>query len=405
MGSVNSRDGRLYLDFRYKGIRCREQTRLADTASNRQRMTKLLAMLEQQMRAGTFDYGHHFPNSPKVEFFRHIDLLSRRHASGGRMLFDRFAGQWLEEKRVEWRQSQYETVEGILRCHLLPALGNTPVAAVTKQEILALRLRLCEPDVQTGRGLSPSRINHIMTYLRLILNEAAERFGYESPWRNIKALPMPRAQVQPFSLEEVQRILARVRPDFRPYYTVRFFTGMRTGEIDGLSWENVDFAGRLIHIHQALVRGKLGPTKTGGSHRSIAMSQRVYDALREQWAYSGKKSAFVFCARNGEPLNHRNVTRRVWYPLLAMLELEKRNPYQSRHTAATLWLAAGESPEWIARQLGHANTSMLFRVYSRYVPNLMGRDGAAFEQLLGDKAMPLDDDEAWLDEDESEEVL
>lgn len=48
---------------------------------------------------------------------------------------------------------------------------------------------------------------------------------------------------------------------------------------------------------------------------------------------------------------------------------------------------------------------MLFRVYSRYVPNLMGRDGAAFEQLLGDKAMPLDDDEAWLDEDESEEVL
>ena len=47
-----------------------------------------------------------------------------------------------------------------------------------------------------------------------------------------------------------------------------------------------------------------------------------------------------------------------------------------------MWLASGESPEWIARQLGHSNTEMLFRVYSRYVPNLTRRDGSAFERLL-----------------------
>ena len=44
--------------------------------------------------------------------------------------------------------------------------------------------------------------------------------------------------------------------------------------------------------------------------------------------------------------------------------------------------AAGESPEWIARQLGHTTTEMLFRVYSRYVPNLTRRDGSAFERLI-----------------------
>jgi len=44
--------------------------------------------------------------------------------------------------------------------------------------------------------------------------------------------------------------------------------------------------------------------------------------------------------------------------------------------------AACVSPEWIARQMGHANTEMLFRVYSRYVPNLTRRDGSAFENLL-----------------------
>ena len=48
----------------------------------------------------------------------------------------------------------------------------------------------------------------------------------------------------------------------------------------------------------------------------------------------------------------------------------------------TLWLAAGENPEWIARQMGHTTTEMLFRVYSRFVPNLTRQDGSAFDRLL-----------------------
>ncbi|MFO0325217.1 MAG: site-specific integrase, partial [Burkholderiales bacterium] len=43
---------------------------------------------------------------------------------------------------------------------------------------------------------------------------------------------------------------------------------------------------------------------------------------------------------------------------------------------------AGENPEWIARQMGHSTTEMLFRVYSRFVPNLTRRDGSAFERLI-----------------------
>ena len=59
-----------------------------------------------------------------------------------------------------------------------------------------------------------------------------------------------------------------------------------------------------------------------------------------------------------------------------------RRPYETRHTAATLWLASGEAPEWIARQMGHSNTKMLFEIYSRFVPNLTRQDGSAFERLL-----------------------
>ena len=188
--------------------------------------------------------------------------------------------------------------------------------------------------------------------------------------------------MQPFTLQEVKLIIDSVRPDFRNYYTVRFFTGMRTGEIDGLKWKYVDFDRRQILVRETVVYGEDDYTKTDASQRDIAMSQPVCDALQKQYRATGAMSEYVFCNLQGLPIEHNNVTKRVWYPLLSVLGLERRRPYQTRHTAATLWLAAGEAPEWIARQMGHANTEMLFKVYSRYVPNLTRRDGSAFEQLL-----------------------
>lgn len=112
------------------------------------------------------------------------------------------------------------------------------------------------------------------------------------------------------------------------------------------------------------------------------MSQPVFEALRRQHQVTGAAGGYVFCNRNGNPFEHNNITKRVWYPMLRHLKLPKRRPYQTRHTAATLWLASGENPEWIARQLGHANTQMLFTVYSRFVPNLTRQDGSAFERMV-----------------------
>jgi len=57
--------------------------------------------------------------------------------------------------------------------------------------------------------------------------------------------------------------------------------------------------------------------------------------------------------------------------------------YETRHTFASWALAAGESPEWVARTLGHVNTAMVYRTYGRYIPNLTRQDGSAFERLYG----------------------
>lgn len=230
--------------------------------------------------------------------------------------------------------------------------------------------------------MSASRINHVMTSVSQILSEAADRFNFTTPFQNIKRLRIKKTDVHPFTLEEVELILKYCRPDFRNYFATKFFTGMRPGEIHGLKWKYVDLGKRIITIRETVVEGYEETPKTAGSNRDIRISPQVYEALKAQLEVTGNRSAYVFANANGGPLTNRNMSNRVWYPLLRSLGLKPRTPYQTRHTFATLMLAAGESPEWIAFQMGHSSTEMLFKVYSRYVPNLTRQDGSAFERML-----------------------
>ena len=383
MASIRVREqtGKLFFDFRYRNKRCREQTALDDTPANRRKLEGILKKIEAEITLGTFEYARYFPGSSNARKFTEADAPKAMAMRYTTPLFSDFADTWFAEMQAQWRRSHVDTVEITLRAYLKPAFGDKEVGSITKAEILSFRSHLAKVRNGKGKPLSAERINHIMTPLRMILNEAADRHEFTSPYQGIKSLKVPRTDVEPFTVEEVRLILQTVREDYRNYYTVRFFTGMRTGEIDGLQWQFIDFERRQILVRQSLVKDELVYTKNDGSFRSIDMSGPVYEALLAQKKATGQFE-YVFCSRNGSPLTHRNVTQRVWYPLLRHLGLRQRRPYQTRHTAATLWLAAGEAPEWIARQMGHTTTEMLFRVYSRYVPNLTRRDGSAMERLL-----------------------
>ena len=284
---------------------------------------------------------------------------------------------------MSWRRSYSITQRGALDKYLIPFFGEKEVGQITKADTLAFRASLAKVPVRkSSKTLSNRRVNSVMKPLRQILNEAGDRFEFTSAFRNIKPLKIKRSDVMPFTLDEVQRILTTARPDYRNYFTVRFFTGMRTGEVHGLKWKYIDFERRLILVRESIVLNEEDGLKTDGSMRDIQMTEMVFEALQSQFRATGPLSEFVFCTRGGKPINNQNFLNRVWAPLLRHLELQHRRAYQMRHTAATLWLASGEAPEWIARQLGHTSTEMLFRVYSRYVPNLTRRDGSAMERLL-----------------------
>lgn len=389
--TVRKETGKLVIDFTYRSVRCREQTALPDTPQNRKRVQSVIDGIKKAQSLGQFQYRTFFPDSALASRFdtepvKVGDAPSEELKAPATPTFRSFANQWVDEHSIEWRRSHIRSLLSTINGRLIPFFGDKAVGNITKSDILAFRTALAKVPGRGGKdGLSAKRINEIIGALSQILEEAADRFQFTSPTTGIKRLRLRRTDVNPFNLSEVQQIIDTVRADYKNYFVSRFFTGMRTGEIHGLKWKYVDFDRRQILVRETFVLGEDEYTKTDASQRDIQMSQPVFEALQEQYKATGRLSEYVFCNLQGQPLDNKNFSDRVWYPLLRHLGYTLRRPYQMRHTAATLWLAAGEAPEWIARQLGHASTQMLFRVYSRYVPNLTRQDGSAMERLLASR--------------------
>ena len=415
MGSIRTRaeSNALFFDFRYRGIRCKELTKLKPTKANIFRLEAIMKTIQKEINEETFSYRNYFPNSKRADLFESAtpsitpvtneELVAGAQVAAQEMRntgakqaivnidgmpsFSEFSDLWFTERQLDWKRSTQSKVKDILIKHLIPRFRGRRVHEISKADILSYRGVLAKAD-EDGKSLSATRINGILNILNQILAEAADRHDFVSGFRGIKPLRVPKTKIDPFSLMEVGQILEGAPAEFKPYLTAAFFTGMRTSELLGLTWECVDLDRAQLTISQAWVAGGLDSTKTSGSERTIDLSTPVINALTAQRkSRESIKSDYVFCASNGKPFNRHNFANRIWHPLLTELKIKRRRPYQTRHTAATLWLASGENPEWIARQMGHTSTRMLFTTYSRYVPNLTRKDGSAFEQLLNSQLL------------------
>ena len=295
---VHKPNGALFFDFRYLEKRCREYTLLTDNQANRKKLQKVLDKIESEIACGTFVYANFFPESKALKHLakqaqvqmaqtataQAVETVVNEKADAvvsTRPLFKDFANQWFGERSIEWRRSHIRSLISTLNGHLIPHFGSMVVGSITKSDVLEFRTLLGKVKGRGDKdGLSSKRINEIMGLLRQIINEAADRFEFTSPMLNIKKLRQRKIDVEPFCFVDVQRILATVRADYKNYFTTRFFTGMRTGEVHGLKWKYVDFDLRIIMVRETFVLGEDEYTKTDRSQRDIQMSQPVFDALK-----------------------------------------------------------------------------------------------------------------------------
>ena len=113
------------------------------------------------------------------------------------------------------------------------------------------------------------------------------------------------------------------------------------------------------------------------------MTPVMFDAMEKQKRiYDQFNGEYFFCNTIGGLVKPSNLRRNVWLPALKKAGLKIREMKQTRHSFATLALSCGENPLWIAKIMGHRNTDMIIRVYSKYVENAAGsKDGTAFDGI------------------------
>ncbi len=119
--------------------------------------------------------------------------------------------------------------------------------------------------------------------------------------------------------------------------------------------------------------------KTYESHRRLQLRPTLQKILNRQKDLTlGFQSPYVFINTQGRPILQDKL-RELWSRKMKKSDLLYRRMYETRHTFAFWALALGETPEWVARTLGHVDTSMVYNTYGRYIPNLTKLDGSALE--------------------------
>lgn len=292
-----------------------------------------------------------------------------------------FAALWFDHMSVAWRPGTQASVRSILDAHLLPAFGSRAVDDFGRADVLALRAALARGLTPAGKPRSPRRVNRVMAVLAQLLAERERQLGIASPCRELRALPTRRTRIKPFSLSELI-LLAQAAPlHLSDYILVRGLTGLRSGEANGMRWDQVDWETGTITISAARVRGCQVLPKNQFSERVIPMMPAVLDAMLRQWVRTGLAGGFVFQTTRCCPIDTGNFARRDWPLALTRANLPYRAPEQLRHTAASLMLSAGEAPQFVANTLGHSDCRMLFATYTRWIPAALGRpDGQAIAQ-------------------------
>jgi integrase len=111
--------------------------------------------------------------------------------------------------------------------------------------------------------------------------------------------------------------------------------------------------------------------------REVVLFPHALDALQNQKAYTLLHSERVFHnPRTNKPWETDQQTRKTaWRPALIKANLRYRNPYQTRHTWASMLLSGGDNPWWVANQLGHETIEMIMRHYGKWIPASSKKQG------------------------------
>ncbi len=193
-------------------------------------------------------------------------------------------------------------------------------------------------------------------------------------------------------------------------YALILETGLRTGELIGLTWDAIDFEKRTLTVNKTLeYRHKqgywrVGPPKTPESYRTIPLTNRAYEILKALWdnrkhrktspllsetleyidRRTGTTSTLVMSNlvfinwRTGEPAKNSSYDTHL-YKLCDEAEIKRFSMHALRHTYATRAIEAGMQPKVLQKLLGHSSIKTTMDRYVHITTDSMDQAIKQFE--------------------------
>ncbi|MCQ2359067.1 MAG: site-specific integrase [Phascolarctobacterium sp.] len=276
-----------------------------------------------------------------------------------------------------------------------PPLGKKQLAKLDPMTIENY-LRSLSPRLSAGT------ISGIRRCLHVILNGALKQ-GYiaHNPCTRAKGPKSVHKEIPIPSVEKVKEYLAiakegnyvftngkfgendgtiYMKEEFYSVFLVSLFCGLRRGEVYGLKWDNIDLEKGTMYVAHTLVEDSLGKhltePKTECSRRKISMPNNVIERLQEwqniQNTFSEKYGNLfqndlnlVFPNTFGKPVNMTTVNRGHWYKFRKVCNLPSNFHWHYwRHWHVSYLVSLGVDIAEITRRMGHADSSVTYRVYT-----------------------------------------
>ncbi|MEK6658860.1 MAG: tyrosine-type recombinase/integrase [Campylobacterota bacterium] len=265
--------------------------------------------------------------------------------------------------------------------HIKPHLGKKKLDALKPSDISLWQNKVLE-------SVSPRRLKNIRAVLSTIIQDAMrDELINRNPLPLVKLPRAEKVDISPFSVCEIYQILSTAQGQFKNFYALGFFSGMRSGEMIGLRWEDIDFFKNEIYIRRAIKMGVISTPKTANSTRYIDIIDSLLPYLKEQYKLTAHKNSYVFLNENNEHFyDIKRIRTTHWTKALKVCGLKYRPIYHTRHTFATMMLENGEDILWVSNMLGHTDSTMTLSRYARYIK----RDDKKRAAFLENKSVPND---------------
>lgn len=344
---------------------------LPPTVANVRAAERTMADIRAAIRLGTFNVSDFFPDLAPPTTTQTIRTL-------GEQLDAWYAGLRVEQST----KNGYKVAVNFWKTAPADDSG-TPLASVPLNDLVFSQIRhaLAVGSSRHRRGkstepkpLSGKTANNYLAPLRAALELAVDDGVIEKNPAGEGAKLRSKVQTEPpdpLSIEELELVLAKMRSKSEPaadYAEFWAFTGLRTSEINGLVWDNVDLRGGTIKIKEVRVLDEQKKRTKTHSWRIVHLNTRARAALERQRARTQLAGDIVWVnPLDGLPWDGaRDFLRSHWRPALRAHGIRYRRPYNLRHTCATMLLMAGVKPALAARQMGHS-VQMFFQRYARWI--------------------------------------